>query len=366
MNGEKYQMLALARESRGLTQSQLVEKVPNLNQGNYSKMEKGFLNIPQETLYNIASILDYPISFFYKNPVNTPISSFYYRKRVTMAKKDLSILEAKLDIIRMMIDELLNSVDLPEFNLPTYKISNNFSASNAAIKIRDFFRLPRGPIINLIQTIESAGIIIYMIKTETQKFDGITLITDKGQPIIFVNANLSNDRKQMTLAHELGHLVMHIPNSPLPKTVDEEAEAYEFAGELLMPYLDCRNDIMNLKYSQLGILKTYWKVSKAALVYRAKETLSISHARYINLNIELSKNGEKKKETGFIDIIPPTLIPQIISAYENDLNYSLNEILNLLCLNKTDYFEYFNQSKHDTIVITKKIIDMDSYMRRQN
>ena len=38
------------------------------------------------------------------------------------------------------------------------------------------------------------------------------MCTSKGLPIIFVNNNHSNDKKRFTIAHELGHLVMHLRN----------------------------------------------------------------------------------------------------------------------------------------------------------
>jgi len=356
-------MLVITREARGLTQNQLVEKIPNLNQGNYSKMEKGFLPVPKETLINIAKVLDFQVSFYYKKEVNTPISSFYYRKRVSIGKKDLSVLEAKLDIIRMMVDELLDSVDIPEFKLPQYEVTDNLSPSAIAMKTREFLKLPRGPITNLVEILEAAGIIIYFFKIDSLKFDGITLITDNGQPIIFINEALSNDRKNFTIAHELSHLISHIPFAPLPVGRNEETEANEFAGEFLMPYLDCRNDLMNLKYSQLGVLKSYWKVSKAAIAYRAKSINGITSDRYTYLNIELSKNGEKKKETGFIGISEPKLIPLIIDVHENQLGYSLSEMLHLLGINQDDYFEYFNKSKHKIDVRPKKVFDLATYAK---
>lgn len=358
-----YAMLAIARESRGLTQNQLVEKVQNLNQGNYSKMEKGLLPIPEETIVNIANALGYNKSFFFKAAVNTPISSFYYRKRVSMTKKDLSILESKMDIVRMMVDELLESVDIPNFTLPNFEVDEENSPSDIAIKIREYLKIPRGPIKNLIEVLEAAGIVIYFFKTTVLKFDGITLLTDKGQPIIFINDSIPNDRKIFTIAHELGHLIMHIPFSPLPNDRDEEKETNEFAGEFLMPYLDCRNDLMDLRYNQLGVLKSYWRVSKAAILYRAKDIYAITHDRYTNLNIELSKNGEKKKESGFIDISEPKLVTLMVNVHENNLGYSLNEMLELLGIKEEDYFQYFNRSVHNVSVTPKKVINLSSFVR---
>ena len=357
-------MLVTARESRGFTQNQLVEKIPNLNQGNYSKMEKGLLPIPLETLSKIANTLNYNESFFYKRSVNTPVSSFYYRKRISIPKSQLSILESRLDILRLIIDELLESVDIPEFKIPQYEVTDKLSPTSIAIKIREHLKLGRGPIPNLIDTLEASGIIIYSFKIDIPKFDGITLVTDKGQPVIFINDAMPNDRKIFSIVHELGHLIMHIPFSPLPDGRDEEKEANKFTGEFLMPYLDCRNDLMDLRYSSLGVLKSYWKVSKAAIVYRAKSINAITPDRFTNLNIELSKNGEKKKESGFIDISEPKLITLIINTHENELGYSLDEMLQLLGISDNDYFEYFSRSKHSITVKPKKVIDFASYVNR--
>jgi Zn-dependent peptidase ImmA (M78 family) len=363
MSTINYKMLSLARESRGLTQNQLVGMVANLNQGNYSKMEKGLLNITDDTLLNIAKQLDYKPSFFYKKENRHPISSFYYRKRLSMGKKELALLESKLDIFRIMIDELLDSVDIPEFKIPKYEVTNELSPSDIAIRIREFLKIPKGPIANIIDKIESAGIIVYFIRVVTGKFDGITLFTDKGQPIIFINDNLPNDRKIFTIAHELFHLISHIPFTPLPQDRDPEKEANEFAGEFLMPYLDCRNDLMDLRYSQLGVLKSYWKVSKAAIIYRAKNIFAINSDRFTNLNIELSRNGERKKENGFVEISEPQLVNLIIKSHETDMDYSLNEMIGLLGLCEKDYFEYFNRSQFRVLVTPKRVIDLSSYAK---
>ena len=58
-------LLTLARETRGITQSQLAKSISNLTQGNLSRMEKGILVIPEDTLKNIADYLNYPSSFFF-------------------------------------------------------------------------------------------------------------------------------------------------------------------------------------------------------------------------------------------------------------------------------------------------------------
>lgn len=354
-----HKMLVLARESRGKTQQQLVAMVPNLNQGNYSKMEKGLIPVPSDTLQNIADALNYNTSFFYKQGVYTPISSFYYRKRVSMPKKLLSLLEAKFDVIRMSIDELLDSVEIPEFKVPSFEINDKITPTDVAIKLREFLKLPRGPIKYLVSTLEAAGVIIYFINVDNEKFDGITLLTDKGQPIIFVNESMPNDRKRFTIAHEFLHLTIHIPYTPLHPDREPEPEANEGVAEFLMPYMDCRTDLQGLRYSQLGILKEYWGVSKAMILYRAKEIGAITSQRATNLYIELARSGERKKETGFVDLEEPTLCNLIIKAHEEELGYTLKDILDVLSISEKDYFEYFSKSKYKVQVKVKKVIEFN-------
>lgn len=350
-------MLAVARESRGLTQQQLVDLVPNLNQGNYSKMEKGILKISDEVLIGISEALNYPVTFFYKKSVSTPVSSFYYRKRASTSKKVLSELEAKFDIFRMIVDDLLDSVEVPEFMMPQYKPGLNMRPEEAAARVREFLKLPKGPIKNLVQALEAAGIIIYFMKAGVEKFDGITLITDSGQPIIFINDSMPNDRKRFTIAHELGHLVMHIPFSSF-LIGDEESEANLFASEFLMPQFECRAELKNLKFSNLTFLKSYWLVSKAAILYKAKQIGAITEGKYINMSIELSRSGERKMERDPIDIDSPRIIKLIIETHKDVLNYSKDELLSILSISNDD-FDYFFKAESLEEKVKPKILKFE-------
>ena len=146
------------------------------------------------------------------------------------------------------------------------------------------------------------------------------------------------------------HLCCHIPFSPVQTDRDVEAEANEGAAEFLMPTIDCRSDLQDLRYSQLSILKTYWGTSKAMVLYRAKDIKAITPERATNLYIELARNGERKKESGFVELEDPILINLITKTYENELGYSLEDILNTLSISQSDYFNFFDTSKHKVTV----------------
>lgn len=114
-------------------------------------------------------------------------------------------------------------------------------------------------------------IVMYLDLDDMDKFDGLTMFTANQAPVIWINRKTPNDRKRFNLAHELGHLVMHLRSEDLDKSEDQkEREANEFAGEFLMPESQCKEDLFNLKYKELGAKKLYWKVSKAAIIFKGK------------------------------------------------------------------------------------------------
>lgn len=328
-------MLTLAREARGLTQSELVTKIPNLSQGNYSRMEKGLLTIPEETLINISKELNFPKSFFsYKYPLNP--QEYIYRKRVTMPRKQQIKLEANFDLIRIWIEALLKDVDIPDFNLPTIEVEGNNTPEEIARKMRYCMSLPKGPIDKLVYQLEKHGIIIYFLKDAPEKFDGTTIVTQTGQLIIVINDNLPSDRKRYTAIHEFGHIVMH-PSLIRDPYRDIENEANRFAAEFLMPELDIRRDLINFKFSMLSDLKSYWKVSKSALIKRAHDLKYIDSTKYNTMMIELSRIGERKHEKTTIELDQPRLLNLIIKTYLENLEYTREELLNILRISNEDF-----------------------------
>ena len=350
------QMVILARELRGVTQKDLCLKVPNLTQGNLSRMEKGLLNIPEETLTFLAEELNFPEKFFLQEaPVNR-ISNFYYRKRLSMPKKALQITDAKMHVISSCIDNLLNSVELDSIDLPKIRVDNSSKTPCDIARIaRRFFDVPPGPIKNLSETLEKKGIIIKELDFNTDKFDGITLITKKGQPIIFVNTSIPNDRKRFTLSHELGHLIMHLPfeyDLEISEK-DLEKQANAFAAEFLMPEIEIRKDLTYITYSKLSPLKEYWMTSKSSLIYRAYQLGCIGEEKYKNLLIELSRQGERRNERVEVEFQNPKLLNRIIEFFKSDLSYTTTELCDYLSLSLNDFQDFFVPSSEIKLKIVR-------------
>jgi len=339
-----FKMIELARQSRGLTQKDLAYLLDNVHQSIISRIEKGELNVSTNTLTKISKILGYPIEFFFEQDLRTPFSNIYFRKRTSIKQKTLDTIFAQIKIILKSIDKILDSIELKEYPRYAFNITEGWTPESAAIRVREIFGVPSGPVKNIIKTIEEEGIIVYFYDCKEERFDGLTAYSDNGHPVIIINRNLSNDRIRFTVSHELAHLCLHIPCDVEPWR-DVENEANNFASEFLMPAKNCISDLTSLTYGKLGMIKSFWGVSKAFIIRRAKMLNKISESTYKYFMVELGRKGERKNETGFVEVDYPNILPESIMLIKAEYDYSESDFAKVVNLYEDDYTKYFNNEK---------------------
>lgn len=100
---------------------------------------------------------------------------------------------------------------------------------------RAHWGMPRGPVNDLVQTLEAAGIIVVMMDFETSRVDAIGRWIPGLPPIFCVNQNIPKDRLRFTLAHELGHMIMHDAASP---EMEDEANVGYVPGDYRAAEID--------------------------------------------------------------------------------------------------------------------------------
>jgi Zn-dependent peptidase ImmA (M78 family)/DNA-binding XRE family transcriptional regulator len=341
--------IVLARNIRGLSQGELSKLLGHSNQSTLSNVEKEKIPFSEELANHISQVLSFPLFFFSKEKAITRLSKFYYRKRNAFPASEVVPLESKMEVIRNGYKELLNAVDIDIKKLPAIAVRGNNTPEAIANYFRLFLGLGDDPIDNLVSIVERLGIAVLFLDVNSDKFSGLTLQTDINTPLIVVNKNMPNDHKRFTIAHELGHLIMHIPfaeDSEFYEALEDldsvEKQADSFAGAFLMPKLKAEYSFRPLTYSRLTDLKLYWKASKQAIIYRAKDLGIISEVKFRSLFIELSRFGERKKEKIEIDIDQPILLKKIIEVHETDLKYSKQFIAeNIFGISEADFCEWF-------------------------
>jgi Zn-dependent peptidase ImmA (M78 family)/transcriptional regulator with XRE-family HTH domain len=341
MSTEKLQinpkMIEIGRISRGLSQVELAEKI-GVEQGTLSKLETGLLNPKDDFFDKLCNVLNYPKSFFSENIIVLSPLLTHYRKRKSLTNFNLDFIEYNIYIRKHLIKKLLKSANIP--NKLFHVSPDDHDPEDIARLVRQRWNIPRGPIKNLVALLESVGIVILQIVQNDEKLDGEMIPDENNLPVIYINKNLTGDRQRFTLAHELGHLIMH-GGEYIPSIEFAEMEANYFASEFLMPADEIRYQLNEkMSFTQLADLKRYWKVSMAALVRRAKDLNVIDQSRYTSLNVQLSKAGYKKKEPEF-DVFPdkPTIFNQLINIHLNELGYTMDELSNYLSINLNELRE---------------------------
>src|SRR5260221_981444 len=123
--------------------------------------------------------------------------------------------------------------------------------------VRAHWLLPPGPVQNLTAALETAGAIVIHSALGGCSVSGVTISVPGLLPIIVLNNDQPADRMRFTLAHEIGHLVMHRFPNP-----DMERQANDFASALLMPAADIKPALSGrLDLRRLAACKTDWRVS---------------------------------------------------------------------------------------------------------
>lgn len=325
------EMIILARESRGLTQTDLAARLA-VTQGRVSKMEAGLLAVPEGLLVRLADSLGYPPSFFYQagQRMSTGIAEVFHRKRCDVQKRVLEQVYAMIEVRLRHLAILLRSVDIANFDTRLDADEYDGRVEEIAQLVRATWRVPRGPIKNLISLLENVGIIVIPIDFRTRKIDAIYRSEPHLPPVFFVNTESPKDRLRFSLAHELGHLIMHAYPGP-----DMERQADRFAAEFLLPERDIKGDLHDLTLQRLAVLKRYWRVSMAAILHRAQDLKSITDNQARYLWSQMSRAGYRTREPVELDDNGevPSLLAEIIAMHREDLDYSaadLSEVLHLL------------------------------------
>lgn len=320
-------VLETARRARGLTQIQLAEAIAS-TQPSIQRYENNLREPDGETLAALAKALGVTPSFLSHNsrPESAMAVTAHMRRRSTAPATVWRRLEAELNMTRWHMSKLYETVSMEaEFSVPRFD-PDLYTPSECAMFVRAQWRMPLGPVRNLIAWLESAGILVLEHDFGSAKVDGLSQWAAE-HPVIVINSQAPTDRKRLTLAHELGHIVMH--NDFAGPEVEDQAN--EFAAELLMPTDVIRTEFRNLSTGKLVDLKRAWGVSMAALIERAHHLEILTSQQRKSFYTMMSKRGWRTSEPASDELSPE--VPQLIGMIGGQLGqagFSRFEIANIL------------------------------------
>ncbi|WP_020003661.1 helix-turn-helix domain-containing protein [Brachyspira innocens] len=313
-----------ARLYNGLTVEDISKKL-DISKQTFSLYENNKINAPFEKIFLLSKELNFPIQYFYeKDNVNIDSKTTYFRSLMKTTKKYRVEQIVKMEHLGLICNVLFEYINFPKLNLPSIKYKNNLSKNdieNIAQNVRDYWNLGTNPIDNIIRVVEENGIIVTKFETSTNDIDAFSHLVDIDNNSIYLIALSKNKdslpRNKFDVAHELGHILLHEWSEDIESISREEyklkeEEANYFASSFLLPKDEFIKDFKKggNRLEFYIHLKSKWKVSIGAMLYRAKYLGLITNTQYQNTIKIMNKKGILKKEPydELLGIYEPTLL----------------------------------------------------------
>ena len=277
--------LLLARKRSGLSLRGLANRLNGtVSAQSIGKYERGEMKPGSEVLIALSRELKLPVSYF-TSPLQAELAGLDFRKKSGTSAKDRAWVEAEVlhQVERYLTIEQVLGLESADWNNPLSsrrRITALEQAETLADEVRVEWQLGRDPIPNLTELLEHHGIKVLLLPLP-EGVHGLTcMVRRPGQedvPCIVINRNDTLERRRLTLAHELFHL---LTDPDLPG--DLEKGANRFAGAFLMPADELRQEAGDhrhaVAYEELMRLKRVYRVAAAAMLVRFEQLGIITRA----------------------------------------------------------------------------------------
>jgi Zn-dependent peptidase ImmA (M78 family)/transcriptional regulator with XRE-family HTH domain len=301
--------LRQARELRGLTQTALARQV-GVHPSAIAQLETGRIQPSPAVLEALSQATGCPPAFFTRpSGPALPPGSLRFRARAAMTARERRQAWAYAQILYELMATMATQTEYPAPRLP--RLDRDPVA--AAAVTRQALGLPADqPIGPLIRTLERHGVWVLAIPVSLPRRDACSAWAggDGATPVIVVAATPAGDRRRFSVAHEVGHLVLHHLPEGTPHALEQQADA--FAEAFLLPAAAMREVLVPpITLTTLAELKARWGVSLQALIRRALTLEIISPSQYRSLSAQLGGRGWRTREPIAVPVERPRALRQL-------------------------------------------------------
>ena len=329
-------MLTTVREAQFLTQAAVADRM-GVSQALIGRWEADLSTPTDEQIDLLSRSLSVQRSIFL---VDRPrrlasMSDYYHRAFAKARRREMKAIHARCSIIDLQIDRLLNLVEMPEDRIPDIDPrEHNADIEKIAAMTRRAMDVGPGPIKNLIALIEACGALVIDRDLEVDAVDALCRWVPELPKLFFVNGARPADRIRFSLAHELGHTILHFGRDLDQKVAEDQANA--FAAAFLMPAQEIRRDLRRpLSLADLATLKRKWRVAMQAIARRAWAIGFIDDTRYRSICIQISRRGWRKAEPVVVEGESPRGFGSLLQAHL-DAGFSQQDLARLLFVTETE------------------------------
>ena len=315
------QNIKIALKETGITQQQLSSKL-NISRQTLNNYITGSTIIDFKKMLAIADITDKSLDFFYKQDKSAKNYKFRsdipidYVLKIKFAEKIKKYNEIE-EINCIQLCKLKLEYNLDKFDKEKIK--------NIAEKTRRLFNIsPYGPISNPVYELEKNDIKIIQFPAQNRVISGFSESNEKFGDCIYINSEITVERRYFTAIHELAHLIFHksdyIKDLRVENEKLKEQIADEFAGHFLIPSKALKdileaNFIKKISYEDVIYLKRFFNVSAKCMVRRIFKESVINSKEHEYLNDKIDSIVNIYSE------------PEPIEEYKHVQNYRFNNLV---------------------------------------
>lgn len=315
--------LTQARFAAGMSKARLAELV-RVSPAAIGQYESQASTPRRGVLPVLARHLQVPVDYF---ATGRPIgrvdgSQAHFRSLRSTSARDRAKAIAFIEQVWELTFALEKKVRFPDLDLPSVERANA-DPVRAAQALRAHWALGVKPVKHLVALAESRGIVVSLLSLANVDVARVGAFSTSHleRPVIVVTPERAKSVfvYRFTVAHELGHLLLHGEAAPGDK--QQEREADQFAAEFLTPRAQISSHLpRSVNLARLDQLSRHWGVSVDSLLLRMKETGTVSDASirrgYQKLN-QLRSSGLENPEP--VNAYPgevPTMLAQAAELTE--------------------------------------------------
>lgn len=314
-----------------------------------SKYEIGNAIPSNDVLKKIIELFELPAGYLMKSShLSEETSPLFYRRNKRTSQREIEEAQICLKWCHELVVATQGIIHMPTLNLPFFE--EEMSVEEKAKRLRVYWGISDEPIHDLPGFLLTKGFFLFTKKFQNEKIDGVSQVIGKC-PIIVLNDNKrSDERKKISIAHELGHIVLHC--CKVSKDYKQmELEANEFATSFLLPIGEMEKELNCINANSLQKIGAKWGVPPQTVLERCRRLgfldldgkKSEARRNYLLQRLNSLRKEEIPSETNFCNI---SEVMRIIDADEIDRDKFLKSVrlpvamIRELCQSTTLFEDY--------------------------